>query len=568
MNAPVLVVGAGPTGLTVAVSLWQQGVPCRVIDKLLEPSDKSKALAIHARSLEMFEIMGLADKMVGQGNICGGFSMYTGKTRLARVSTADVDSPFPYILMLSQAEIERILTAKLESLGGKIERGVELTAMSEVKEAVSVTLNHSNGEEETATYSWVVGCDGAHSKVRKLLNLTFEGSAYEEQFGLADIDIDSGIAEDEVTTFFHEDGALVFFPMGNGRFRTLANVEEATVSGDAPSREFMQALLDKRGPGNVKIEKTYWLAWFRIHRRSVGKYRVGRAFVAGDAAHIHSPVGGQGMNTGMQDGHNLAWKLAMVVRGEADEKLLDSYEEERHPIGQMLLKGTDMATKLAFLRNPVAKQVRNHMVSFLSQQDFFLQRLRSVGTMTAVNYRKSPIVGEYRDMADLQLHASEESERPSLPAWMEFARAPLSGDHAPDVVLTDASGSQIRLYEIMRAARFNLLIFDGAATEEGYRKVEAIASTVKQSFGDLIKCHLIVSGDKVPASLKFEGNVYLDANHTAHDLYGAASEAQYLIRPDYYIGFRSQPANVEHLEKYLQKLTGSIRSTAASAVSG
>ncbi len=563
MTAPVLIVGAGPTGLTLAVTLRQSGVECRVIDKLLEPGDKSKALAVHARSLEMFESLGVADEMVARGNICGGFSMNTGKIRLARVSTADVESPFPYILMLSQVEIESILTEKLISLGGSIERGVELTNMTEANGTVTVTLKHSDGKDETATYPWVVGCDGAHSNVRKLLNLSFEGSAYQEQFGLADIDIESGIAEDEVSTFFHEDGALVFFPMGNGRFRTLANVEEATVSGDAPSLDFMQALMDKRGPGNVKILKTYWLAWFRIHRRSVAKYRVGHAFVAGDAAHIHSPVGGQGMNTGMQDAHNLAWKLAMVARGEADETLLDSYEEERHPIGQMLLKGTDMATKLAFLRNPVAKQIRNHMMSFLSQQDFFVQRLRSVGTMTAVNYRNSPIVGEYRDMADLQLQA-DDSERPSLPAWMEFARAPLPGDHAPDTVLTNESGEHIRLYELMREARANLLIFDGKPTEEGYRNVEVIAKAVKENFGDLIKCHLIVSGDKIPSSLKFDGGVYLDPQHTAHDLYGAGAEAQYLIRPDYYIGFRSQPASFEQLEKFMRKFTGSARTKAST----
>ena len=555
MNAAVLIVGAGPTGLTLAVTLRQHGVECRVIDKLLEPSDKSKALAIHARSLEMFESMGLADEMVATGNICGGFSMNTGKTRLARVSTADVESPFPFILMLSQAEIERIMTEKLKSLGGTIERGLELTNMVESNGTVNVTLADSNGKEQTAAYAWVVGCDGAHSKVRKLLNLSFEGSAYEEQFGLADIDIDSGIAEDEVSTFFHEDGALVFFPMGNGRFRTLANVEEKVVSGDAPSREFMQDLLDKRGPGNVKILKTYWLAWFRIHRRSVSRYRVGHAFVAGDAAHIHSPVGGQGMNTGMQDAHNLAWKLAMVVRGEAHESLLDSYEEERHPIGQMLLKGTDVATKLAFLRNPLAKKVRNHMISFLSQQDIFLQRVRSVGTMTAVNYRKSPIVGEYRDMADIQLAHDEASERPSLPAWVEFARAPLPGDHAPDVMLTDESGRQIRLYEILRESRNNLLLFDGKPTEEGYRNMELIARGIKEKYGDFIKCHLIISADKVPPSLRFEGNIYLDPDQSVQETYGASAEAQYLIRPDYYIAFRSQPAKLDQLEKFLQKIT-------------
>lgn len=553
-SAPVLIVGAGPTGLTLAVSLRQHGVECRVIDKLVEPGDKSKALAIHARSLEMFENMGLAEDLISHGNICGGFSMNTGKTRLARVSTAEIDSPFPFILMLSQCEIERILTDKFKSLGGTIERGIELTNLSESNGTVTVTLKDTSGKEETAAYPWVVGCDGSHSNVRKLLKLNFEGSAYEEQFGLADIDIDQGIAEDEVSTFFHEDGALVFFPMGNGRFRTLANVSEATVTGDAPSRDFMQELLDKRGPGDVKILKTYWLAWFRIHRRSVAQYRVGHVFVAGDAAHIHSPVGGQGMNTGMQDAYNLGWKLAMVARGDAAESLLDSYQEERHPIGQQLLKGTDVATKLAFLRNPVAKQIRNHMVSFLSQQDAFVQRLRSVGTMTAVNYRNSPIVAEYRDMADVKLTAGAETERPSLPAWMEFARAPLPGDHVPDVVLTNESGEMVRLYDAIRGAKHNLLLFDGKPTEEGYRNMEEIAKAVGQRFGNLVECHLIVSGDKVPASLKFAGQVYLDAEQTAHNLFGASAEAQYLIRPDYYIGFRSQPAMLDPLEKHLQKV--------------
>ena len=490
--------------------------------------------------------------------------MYTGKTRLAQVSTAEVESPFPFILMLSQCAIERILTEELKSLEGSIERGIELTDLSESDGSVMVTLKGSAGKEEKSSYSWVVGCDGSHSNVRKLLHLSFEGSAYQEQFGLADIDIASGIAEDEVTTFFHEDGALVFFPMRNGRFRTLANVEEATISGDAPTREFMQELLDKRGPGNVKILKTHWLAWFRIHRRSVSEYRVGRTFVAGDAAHIHSPVGGQGMNTGMQDAHNLGWKLAMVVRGDAQEGILNSYQEERHPVGQALLKGTDIATKMAFLRNPVAKQIRNHMVSFLSQQEVFVQRLRSIGTMSAVNYRRSPIVGEYRGIVDMHL-TGPDNEGPSLPSWMEFARAPLPGDHAPDVELMDDMGKPIRLYEALRGVKHNLLLFDGKPTEEGYRNMEEIAKSVLQEFGEIVNCHLILTAERVPSSLNFAGTVYLDPQQIAQQVYGSSTESQYLIRPDFYIGFRSQPARFEPLEKHLQKVLGNIPATVSKA---
>ncbi|MFA6209845.1 MAG: FAD-dependent monooxygenase [Candidatus Obscuribacterales bacterium] len=554
--APVLVVGAGPTGLTLALELIRRGISCRLIDKLPEPGDKSKALAIHARSLEMFETMGLAEKLIAEGNIVGGFSMHTGKTRLARVSTAEIDSPYPFILMLPQCDIERILTAQFISMGGSIERGVELVNLSEPSSVVTASLSHLDGETETAEFKWVVGCDGAHSIVRKLLKLPFEGTEYAEQFVLADVDIQSGIAEDEVSTYFHEDGALVFFPMGKHRFRTMANVAESTVSGDAPTLSFMQDLLDKRGPGDVKILKTHWLAWFRIHRRSVSTYRVGHTFVAGDAAHIHSPVGGQGMNTGMQDAYNLAWKLALVIQANAPDNLLNSYQEERHPVGQELIKGTDMATKLAFLRNPVAKQIRNHMMSFLSQQEVFVQRLRKVGTMLAVNYRSSPIVGEYRDMHDVQLTPSASSERPSLPSWMEFARASLPGDHAPDVVLTDEAGEQIRLYEALRGTKHSLLLFDGKPTEEGYRNVEQIAKMVKEQYGSLVNVYLIVADSKVPASLNFAGKVYLDPELTAHQVYGASSESLYLLRPDTYIGFRSQPAMYEPLHKHFTSVFG------------
>lgn len=555
VNTPVLIVGAGPTGLTLAIELTRYGIPCRVIDKLEAPSDKSKALALHARTLEMFENIGLTETMIMQGNIAEGFSMHTGKTRLARISTAEIDSPYPFILMLSQCEIERILAEHFTSLGGTIERGAELVNLEEVDGNVTASMKHADGTIEGASFHWVVGCDGAHSIVRKLLKLPFEGSAYEEQFVLADVDVQSGIAEDEVSTFFHEEGALVFFPMGNHRFRTMGNIDAATITTETPTVEYMQALVDKRGPGDVKLLTTHWLAWFKIHRRSVSTYKVGHIFVGGDAAHIHSPVGGQGMNTGMQDVQNLAWKLALVVQGKANESLLDSYQAERHPVGQELIKGTDIATKLAFLRNPVAKQVRNHMMSFLSQQEVFAQRLRKVGTMMAVNYRNSPIVGEFRDMHDMQLTPGAENERPSLPAWMEFARAPLPGDHAPDVMLTSGR-NQIRLYEALKGTKHNLILFDGKPTEDGYRNVEQIAKTVNEKFGDLINVHLIVAADTLPASLKFPGKVYLDPDLTAHQIYGAASEAQYLVRPDWYIGFRSQPAKFAPLEAHLQKVLG------------
>lgn len=556
-SLPVLVVGAGPTGLTLASELLRHGVKCRVIDKLAVPSDKSKALAVHARTLEILENMKAVDKMLAAGIQAHGFSLYNGETRIMHVSAGELDSPYPFILMIPQDSTEKVLFEHFQSFGGNVERGVELIAMAQDNSGVTATLRHADGKEEVVRCSWLVGCDGAHSNVRKFLNLPFEGSAYEEQFALADVIVDSSLPDDEVSTFFHEDGALVFFPMGNKRFRVIANVDESKVVGDEPTLEFMQSIAESRGPKGMKFTKAIWLAWFRIHARSVPQYRVGRAFLGGDAAHIHSPVGGQGMNTGMQDVYNLAWKLALVVHGDAAESLLDSYQEERHPIGQELLKGTDMATKVAVLRNPLAKQIRNHVMSFLGQQEVIVNRIRKMGTMMMVNYRKSPIVGEHREGADMHVKPGDASEAPTLPSWIEFARAHLPGDRAPDMVMFDLEKRPVRLYEAMQGTRHNLLLFDGKPTEKGYLNLEKLAQAISERFGSLVAVHLIVADATIPASLsKFPGNVYLDPEFSLHHAYGAATESLYLVRPDGYIGFRSQPAKLEPLEQHLSKLLG------------
>ncbi len=318
---------------------------------------------------------------------------------------------------------------------------------------------------------WLVGCDGSHSTVRKALELPFEGSAYEERFGLVDCNVESDLPDDEISTFFHEDGAFVFFRWVKNVF-VLSSMCPPQVIGDAPSLADMQVFADRRGPGNIRLHDPVWLAWFTIHQRSVPKYRVGRVFLAGDAAHIHSPIGGQGMNTGMQDAFNLAWKLALTLRGNGDEKLLDSYNDERHPVGQELLKGTDLATTVATLRNPLAQQIRNHVMSFLTQQEVIQQRMRKVGSMLAVNYRSSPIVAEKRGLTEIQLTPSEDSEKPSIPGYIEFARGPMPGDRAPDAVMVDQDLNPVRVYEAIRGISHNLLLLDGKPTGAGYRNLE------------------------------------------------------------------------------------------------
>src|SRR4030095_357834 len=221
-------------------------------------------------------------------------------------------------------------------------RGTSLQAFWQDDDSVTCTLEHGDGEEENADFLWVIGCDGSHSTVRHRLNVPFEGAPYEECFALADVKVEWSNADDELYGYLGEDSVMLLFPFGNGRYRVISESSGAQAEGEAPALGYFQDLMDRLGPPGARVTDPLWTTWFRIHRRCVNKYREGRIFLAGDAAHIHSPAGGQGMNTGIQDAYNLAWKLALVLKGQAPKSLLDSYEAERHPIAQMVLRGTDL----------------------------------------------------------------------------------------------------------------------------------------------------------------------------------------------------------------------------------
>jgi len=408
---------------------------------------------------------------------------------------------------------------------------------------------------------FLVGCDGAHSTVRHVLELPFEGAPYEENVVQTDAVVTwpRHTEADEIVMFLAPDGPIACFPFfRDGRYRVLKLYVGEAPTGE-PTLQTFQQMLEAQLPG-VKVTDPAWITSFRLHHRLVQHYRVGRVFLAGDAAHIHSPAGGQGMNTGIQDAHNLAWKLALVARGIARPELLDSYEAERRPVAQELLQGTDLATRaveqVVKFRSPLALGLRNGFMSLVSKLDFVRANLTSSLSMLNRNYRHSPIVHQHRiPLWRASVTASANSELPGLAAWTAFGSAPEPGDRAPDATFCADPQGPTRLFQLLNSTRYLLLLFDGeASTEGGYRNLGEIARRVQKRCGDAVDSYVVVPMAQAPESAHLESRVIADANQVLHTRYGAKAECLYLIRPDGYIAYRSQPADGDKLLSYLDTL--------------
>ena len=352
----------------------------------------------------------------------------------------------------------------------------------------------------------------------------------------------SGLIGSEVTVYFHDQGVLLFFPISPGRFRVVADVGLApsVEHPPDPTLDDVQQLIDRRGPGGLRVADPIWLAGFRIHERKVERFRHGRVFLAGDAAHIHSPAGGQGMNIGMQDAYNLAWKLALVNRGRGKDVLLESYDAERGAVADQVLRNAGLMTRAATLRNPIAQQVRNRLYGLLGALPAFQHRFGDTLSQLLFNYRESPLSGEHRGH---QAHA-----------WL-LGGGVHAGDRLPDAELVDpATGAPMRLFEVVGGTRHTLLLLTGVQSpQEQVPALTQIAAAVRQRHVELVDTYVISPGDE--SARPATAGALVDPADVLHGRLGAAGPTLYLVRPDGYVGFRSQPAEAEsllaHLSTYL-----------------
>ncbi|MEV4053670.1 FAD-dependent monooxygenase [Amycolatopsis sp. NPDC049688] len=355
-DAPVLVAGAGPVGLTAAHELARRGVAVRLVDQAAGPAESSRAIAVHARTLEICAQMGLLDRLLPRGRRVEHFSIHRLGRLLIRFDTNYDDTPtaYPFSLMVDQVITERVLRERLRELGVEVEWGVALEGFTQHTGEVSVTLRHAGGRVEEAVVPWLLGTDGAHSTVRRQLGLRLRGEAIRTWLN-ADVVLDAPLPADSNHLLHTGDGTLLLVPFPeDGKWRVVDTAGRAVAEDPELVRNRLAAKLSRALGRPVEVATPTWLSLFTVQQRMIERMRVGRCFVAGDAAHVHSPASGQGMNAGMHDAYNLAWKLAAVVTGQAEERLLDTYDEERLPVGATLLGSTRTATALVALRNVLA----------------------------------------------------------------------------------------------------------------------------------------------------------------------------------------------------------------------
>ncbi len=524
MEIDVLIIGAGPTGLVAAIDAVRHGLSVRIVDQNPQRSPHSKALVLHSRSLEVLDDLGCVDCVLRAGREFRALNILAGTRPVGRIEFRRLawnDAPYPMWLTIPQSETERCLEERLNALGVTVERQTALRSLHERQGGVDAELVRADGGAETCRAAWLVGCDGARSDVRRALGVALEGDTSGEVFVLADVAMESPLVDGEGYNVLARDGVLLIVPMPKpGLVRLIAHLPKVRPD-DAPpviDLPLLQRIVDTRTGLTTRLSALGWTSSFSPKHFIAGSMRVGRAFLAGDAAHIHSPVGGQGLNTGIQDAYNLMWKLALVHRGLAASTLLDTYHDERHPVGDRMIRGVRRATRGLTLRGGLAQRLRNRLAGLLLRFARVRDRMGAQLGMLLLRYGPS--------LAIAGLHASTGSPRP--------------GERTAQQASTPA------LTRRLRGPHHTLLLFDGldsTLTDGEHQAAAALARTLAADAVRVVRVRReAATGDEDLA----------DPDGAIHRAFAAHRPLAVWVRPDKYVGFRGDPRSTGALRAYLE----------------
>jgi 2-polyprenyl-6-methoxyphenol hydroxylase-like FAD-dependent oxidoreductase len=512
MQVDVLIVGAGPTGLMLANQLARHGVKPLIIDRHSGPAQQSRAMAVQARTLEIYSKMGLIDAALDLGKVGSAANMWANGRLTARIPLGDIGkdlSPYPFVLMLGQDDNEKIMGEKLNALGTEVLWNTELVALNQKATHVEATIKKPDGTTEFWTTAWVAGCDGARSAVRELNGITFPGAPYEHVFFVADTTAKGAMKQDELNVYLWRDGFHLFFPMrGQDRWRVIGILPKQlrSMTDDVTFDDVVPELRKEAGR-DLSFQACHWFSTYRIHHRAASQFRDRRCFILGDAAHVHSPMGAQGMNTGLQDAYNLAWKLALVVQGRASPELLDSYEQERIPVAQQLLRTTDRAFQLVVSEGWLAGVFRTRIMARVAAFAMTIERIRKTA---------------FRTISQIGISYPQSSLSKAQTLMPNGAPAP--GDRFPWIQLSDARSPGRDVLQELDDTRFNLVVFGQLVITRTSRELSGILNVISISEDDLR------DGARIIPSPSF-----------------------YLLRPDGHVGLCGTFLNTREVTEYLTK---------------
>lgn len=537
----VLIVGAGPTGLALGIGLRRQGIDCCIIDRLSEPSPWSRALGLHARTLEIFAALEVLAPIRKASRTLRAVSVYGDKGFLFELDLTSLDAPYPWVLSCPQSEVEKALTERYRALGGELVRGAELLDFTQNGEGVRARVRQGT-EVTTLQCGLMVGADGVGSTVREQLGIGFKGVDYREHFLLADVDWQAPWRHDSSHGFLQEDGLLIALPLPTG-WRLIMAQEEDWGEGAPdlqPFRDRLAAML-----GDIpELGEPRWISRFTVQRRLAHHYRRNRVFLAGDAAHVQSPLGAQGMNTGLADAFNLGWKLAFYLKGYGSGMLLDSYEQERKPVAEKMLHGVDLLSRASLVKLPMLRRTRDSLLKLAGGRPGLSRRLLRTASQLDVHYRQSPLVS-----------CGPEAEL----GWRH--RGPLPGDRLPDAALCSVrTGHPHQLHDLLRKPVHHLLLQLGEHPEHNERLVLfALSDRLGQEYRERVHLTVIVAPHTPQDEVPHEGTTRIWQDHQGEfaQAFGEGPR-MWLMRPDGHLAYRAPVSNADHLLAYLDSVLGRV----------